>query len=193
MHEYELLTPIGPDVAMDFREFLSQRDERAEFVIKINSPGGHVFSADDMIDAIRTHRRQHNSRFTAIVVGLAASAAVSVALATDEIVAQPQALVMVHRSHVQPPRGGRDVMRSAADMLQKIDDRIAKMVAQKTKLSIDAVNELMSRDRWLDAQEAKRIRLVDRIADEAITPVPASVGAMLDDPTYRAITAQLEL
>lgn len=144
-----------------------------DVTLHINSDGGDVFEAVAMQAAVRSHP----GKVTAVVEGLAASAATVVMAAAEECSIVDGSMVMVHDpwSVVQ---GGADEMRSTADMLDKIRDSIADAYARKTGMGRDECAALMAEETWMSAEEAVAMGFCDRV-DTSVTAVAmASRGAM---------------
>jgi len=130
--------------------------------LRINSPGGSVFGAR----AIEQALREHPARVVAHVDGLAASAATFVAMAADEIVMNKGALFMVHKAWTIA-FGNSDDLLATADLLDKIDGTLVQTYADRTGQKADKVAEWMAAETWFTAQEAVDAGFADRIAETA--------------------------
>lgn len=130
--------------------------------LRINSPGGSVFAAR----AIEQALREHKAKVIAHIDGLAASAATFVAMAADEVVMAPGALFMVHKAWTITYGNSDDLMTEAA-LLEKIDGTLADTYAAKTGASAEKMMELMAAETWMTAQEAVENGFADSIAESA--------------------------
>jgi ATP-dependent Clp protease, protease subunit len=128
--------------------------------LRINSPGGSVFAAR----AIEQALREHKARIVAHIDGLAASAATFIAMAADEIVMAPGALFMIHKAWTMT-YGNADELMTEAALLEKIDGTLADTYAARTGKKADEVLDLMAAETWFSAQEAVDAGFADRIAD----------------------------
>lgn len=128
--------------------------------LRINSPGGSVFAARAMEQALR----EHPSKVVAHIDGLAASAASFLMMAADEIVMAPGALVMIHKGWTLS-MGNADDMRSSADLLDKIDGTLVATYAARSKQTPETILQWMADETWFTAQEAIDNGLADSIAE----------------------------
>ena len=117
--------------------------------LRLNSPGGSVFDAV----AIHNALSRHAGTVTVWIDGIAASAASYIAMAGDEIVMPENAFLMIH-----DPSGL--VMGTAADMrdmagtLDKIAASMTRGYAAKSGKPEDEIAALMAAETWFDAAEA---------------------------------------
>lgn len=137
--------------------------------LHINSPGGDVFEARAMVSALRAH----TGGVTTYIDGLAASSATYLALAGDTVHITDGGMFMVHNSWTLT-YGNKAELRSAADLLDKVDGTIAADYMRKTKASADQVTQWMDAETWFTAQEAKAAGFVDAI--DGAADAPAALG-----------------
>jgi len=128
--------------------------------LRINSPGGSVFAAR----AIEQALRDHPAKVVAHIDGLAASAATFIAMAADEIVMGSGALFMIHKAWTGM-YGNADDMRAEADLLDKIDGTLADTYASRTGKSKEEVAAWMAAETWFTADEAVEAGFADRVAE----------------------------
>lgn len=128
--------------------------------LRINSPGGSVFAAR----AIEQALREHPAKIVAHIDGLAASAATFIAMAADEIVMAPGALFMIHKAWTFT-YGNSDDLMTEATLLEKIDGTLADTYAARTGKDAAEVLGLMAAETWFTAQEAVDAGFADTIAD----------------------------
>ncbi len=117
--------------------------------LRINSPGGNVFSAMTMHGALQ----RHPATVIAHVDGLAASAATFVALAADEVRMAKGAFFMIHNAHAIA-FGDARTLRETADTVEKVSDSIKAIYIERTLRSADAVQAWMDEEKWFTAEEA---------------------------------------
>ncbi len=130
--------------------------------LRINSPGGDVFAARAMEQAIR----EHKSKVVAHVDGYAASAASFVAVACDEVEIAPGGFFMVHKAWTVAFGNSDDLMETAA-LLEKVDASLVESYARETGQSAEEVQRMMADETWLSAQESVDLGFADRIAEAA--------------------------
>lgn len=131
--------------------------------LRINSPGGSVFGAR----AIEQALREHPARVVAHIDGLAASAATFVAMAADEVVMQPGALWMVHKAWTLA-MGNADDLRATTSLLDKIDGTLVDTYARRTGKQPEQIADWMAAETWFTADEAVQAGFADRVSDAAV-------------------------
>lgn len=130
----------------------------SHITLSINSPGGSVFDALAIYNAVK----QHPAKVTVKVLGLAASAASLVTMAGDKIVMPENAFMMIHNP-MAGFFGNADAMREMADVIDKIGASLVATYAQRTGQAEDKIRELLAAETWLDAQEALALGFADEI------------------------------
>jgi ATP-dependent protease ClpP protease subunit len=136
-----------------FREALSEMTGPVR--IRMSSPGGSVFAAQEMIVAIR----EYPDPITVQVDALAASAASVIAAAAARVEMQPGAMVMIHNAWTIAV-GDKNEMNSVAELLGKMDDQIAGTYASRAGDDKDW-GAMMDAETWFTADEALDVGLSD--------------------------------
>lgn len=129
--------------------------------LRVNSPGGSVFDGTAIFNAIR----QHPSKVIAHIDGLAASIASIIVMAADEVRAGQNAFFMIHEPW-SIVIGDAEMMRSEADLLEKVSGTLVKAYTDKSGLSEEEVHAFMAAETWFTAQEAKDAGFVDVIEEQ---------------------------
>lgn len=155
---YDVIDDYFGVSASDFNKELSALKGK-QVNLRINSPGGDVFSGRAMATAISNH-----GNVTAYIDGLAASAATYVALAAKQVHIADGAMFMVHNAW-SLAYGNKNDMRDTADLLEKIDGTIVNDYKKKTNLDEAEIIAMMDAETWLTAQEALDKGFVDSIFD----------------------------
>ena len=128
--------------------------------IKINSPGGDVFSASEIYSELRSYKGNVNIK----IMGLAASAASVIAMAGRNSMS-PTAQLMVHNVSSCACGDYRD-MDHMSEVLKNANDTIANAYISKSGMSREQALELMNNETYLSAQKAKELGLIDEIMFE---------------------------
>lgn len=128
--------------------------------LRINSPGGSVFAAR----AIEQALRDHPATVVAHIDGLAASAATFIAMAADKVVMGKGALFMVHKAWTLAYGNANDLMDTAA-LLEKIDSTLVQTYADRTKQDPAKCAEWMAAETWFTAEEAVAAGFADAVAE----------------------------
>lgn len=127
--------------------------------LRINSPGGDVFAAQAMAQAIR----EHPANIIAHVDGYAASAATYPALAADETVIAEGGFFMIHKAMTMA-YGNSDEMLATADLLNKVDASLLALYASATGKDEQQIRDWMAAETWFSAADAVAQGFADRVA-----------------------------
>lgn len=130
--------------------------------LRINSPGGDVFAARAMEQAVR----EHPSNIIAHIDGYAASAASYFALAADEVQIAEGGFFMIHKAWTVAFGNADDLMDMAA-LLEKVDGSLIATYARETGQSAEQIGEWMAAETWFNAEEAVEHGFADKIAEAA--------------------------
>ncbi|HWU30202.1 MAG TPA: head maturation protease, ClpP-related [Microbacterium sp.] len=141
----------------------------SQIILRINSPGGHVFEGISIMNLLRAHR----AKVTAVVDGLAASAASVIAAGADETVMSPGTQMMIHCTSTIVWGNAAD-MRKEAAVLEGLDRSLAEIYASKAGEKDWA--SLLEAETWLTAADAVSEGLADRIAVIPDAGEAATVG-----------------
>lgn len=158
---FDGLSGIGAmEFAQDFRAITAKN-----ITLHLNSPGGDVFDAIAIYNAIR----DHSSNVTVRVEGIAASAASFIAMAGDEVLMAPHAMLMIHDAWGLVKGPAAD-MRAQADVLDSISNTIASIYAEHasgprggSKGTTAQWRERMIAESWYTDEEAVSAGLADGI------------------------------
>lgn len=143
----------------------SMRTSKAKAVnLHINSPGGDVMAARNMVDSIKDARKKGKT-VTAYIEGCAASAATFIAIACDKVVMSKGSFFMIHNA-MGFAMGDADEMRQTADLLDRVTATIADDYVAKTGKSRATVEKWMNDETWFTAQEALDEGFIDEIAED---------------------------
>lgn len=129
----------------------------SQIILRINSPGGHVFEGISIMNLLRAHR----AKVTAVVDGLAASAASVIAVGADETVMSPGMQMMIHCTSTIVWGNAAD-MRKEASVLEGLDRSLAEIYTAKAGEKNWA--QLLDAETWLTAADAVSEGLADRVA-----------------------------
>lgn len=149
-----------------------------EITVHVNSPGGDVYDGMALYNALRAHP----ARVTAIIDGLAASAASVIICAADDVAISPGAEVMIHDAW-SLAIGDADALRKEADSLDRISENVAGIYAARAGGTTDHWRDLMRAETWFSASEAVTAGLADRIDGDAAEHRPAA-AAVFDLSMY---------
>ena len=128
--------------------------------LRINSPGGDVFAAQAMAQALR----EHPAKVIAHIDGYAASAATEVAVVADEVIMAPGAMYMIHNAWTIAIGNKSDFLDTAA-LLEKVDNTLAESYAERTGADIQQIKDWMDAETWFTAKEAVEHGFANSIAE----------------------------
>jgi len=132
--------------------------------LRVNSPGGSVFAARAIEQAIRMHK----SKVVAHVDGLAASAASFLIMAADEIRMAPGSFLMIHKAWTWTGGNAND-LRKESDVLEQIDASLVKTYATRSGQEAEAIAQWMADETWIEADRAVELGLANSVADTKAT------------------------
>jgi len=146
--------------------------------VRINSPGGSVFEAN----AIYNTLLNHPANVTVHIDGAALSAASVIAMAGKTVKMAANAFLMIHDPMSSVRAGNAEDMRRTAEMLDKVKANIINTYAGKSKQTAEALSVMMSKETWLDAQEAKALGFVDEVTEKVSIAAAFDVTAFHNTP-----------
>jgi len=132
--------------------------------LRVNSPGGSVFAARAIEQAIR----EHKSTIVAHIDGLAASAASFLIMAADQIHMAPGSFLMIHKAWTMM-YGNADDLRKEAGLLDQVDSSLVKTYAKRSNQEETVIATWMAEETWLEASKAVELGFADQVADESPT------------------------
>lgn len=131
--------------------------------IRINSPGGDVFGANAMAQAMREYQ---GGQIIAHVDGVAASAASVLAITAGQTVMAPGSLMMIHNAWTLSA-GDRHDFLDTASILEKVDGMLAQGYATKSGGKADTFSAMMDAETWFTPEEAVAAGLANAVAEPA--------------------------
>lgn len=138
-----------------FREELAKYKGK-DLTVWIDSLGGVVWAAAGIYNALM----EHQGRVTVKIDGKVLSAATIIAMAGDEVLMSPAAVMMVHNPWVHVA-GDADSLRHMAGVLDEIKEAIINAYEIKTGLTRDELERLMDEETWMSARKAVELGFAD--------------------------------
>lgn len=140
--------------------FLESEDPKKDISLYVNSPGGSVSAGMAIVDTMNHIKPEVST----ICVGIAASMGAWILSQGQKgkRFVLPNAEVLIHQ-----PLGGvsgqaSDILITAENII-KIKNKMAKMLADATGQKVEKIIKDVDRDFWMDAEEAKKYGIVDKI------------------------------
>jgi ATP-dependent Clp protease, protease subunit len=131
--------------------------------LRINSPGGDVFAARAMAQAIK----EHPSTIIAHVDGMAASAATFPVIAADESVISEGGMFMIHNAWTVAA-GNAKYFADMANFLSRTDQTLIDDYSKKTGQSAEQIKQWMDEETYFYGQEAVENNFVNAIAPDVV-------------------------
>lgn len=143
--------------AKEFAQALDDLTPKA-LEIRVDSPGGDVFEGFAIASAIERYEGETH----VFVDGMAASAASYIAVMADKVTMNDFSAFMIHNAS-GIVIGNRDDMRETADILERLDNRIAATISARSGMKLDDVQAAMKAETWYFGDEAKAEGLCDEV------------------------------
>lgn len=146
----------------------------ADILVSLNSPGGDVFDAFAIYNAL--HR--YAGRVTTRVDGVAASAASLIAMAGKPTIMPENTQMMIHNAWIITGGTAED-LRTTAEMMDRIRDGVVAAYSRKSGLESDKIIEMMDATTWMSALEAQALGFCDLIEEPVRLQMSDSAAAVL--------------
>jgi len=140
--------------------FLESEDPKKDITLYVNSPGGVVTAGLAIVDTMNNIKPDVST----VCVGMAASmgAVILSAGAKGKRFALPNADIMIHQ-----PLGGAQGQATdieiAAKRILKDREKLNKILSKNTGQPLSRIEKDVDRDYFMDADEAKKYGIVDKI------------------------------
>jgi len=145
-------------------------------LLSINSPGGSVFDALAMYNALRSHQGGVDVK----IMGVAASAASLIAMAGEKITMPANTFMMIHNPWAMVA-GNADEMRDFADTLDTIGTALVNTYVKRTGLDEAEVRQMLAEETWLTAQMAVDKGFATEVEDEMRVAASFDVERLPED------------
>ena len=152
----------GGVAALDFIQQLNMLTQPT-IHLRINSPGGDVFAARAIVQAMR----EHPSNIVAHVDGMAASAATFLAIAADQSYIADGAMFMIHNAWSIAAGNAAD-FTAMADLLNRTDQTIINDYMAKTGCDQQTIADWMDAETYFFGQDAVDNGFIDAIAEAPV-------------------------
>ena len=149
----------------------SQVEEAAgePIIVEINSGGGEVLAGSEIYYLFATYEGD----VSVDIVGFAGSAASYIMAAGDKVRIIPTGMVMIHNVSGSA-RGDYHAMDKESKVLRSFNKAISNAYRLKTGLSESELLNLMDKETWMPAQDAKDKGFVDEIIGDENNILEAS-------------------
>lgn len=138
-------------------------DFKDDVHITLNSYGGSVNAATMIYDAIRAYP----GKVHITVSGTAASAAVGMSMAADELSMTPGSMMMIHDPSMIAWGNEKD-MQDAIRTLKSAKESILNIYEGRCTSSRDEIARMMTDETWMDSKEALKHGFIDKIHESGV-------------------------
>ena len=139
-----------------------------EIDIAINSAGGQLDAAEDIVDYLRRMHSQNGMTFKVYNVGLVASAATYVFLNAQERYASPRGSFVFHAAGMVTSGSGlidAQTLREQANKIEAYEKLIRTSLKARSKLSDEEASVYLHRTVLLNSTDAQRDGIIDGVAN----------------------------
>jgi len=155
--------------------------KQPKITIRINSPGGDVWDANAIFNAIKNHKSKTITR----IESLAASAASYISLAGKEKQAYKNSFIMIHEPAIFifgmfNQYGIENLNEDAKELLVMVSNTMIDMYADNTNVGKRDLKEMLKAGTWMNAKTAKEKGFIDTII-EAGEPVKSQFDLSMFD------------
>ncbi len=173
--EKGLITPEST-----FRRALAEQPADGPLSVYINSPGGSVFSAYEMVNAVREWKAENKQPVYVTIGAMAASAASAFAISVGAKVRAHQNAKMMFHGASSETWGGKGAHEDTAELLEKINAEIQQALIGQYKMDPDTVAEWFAEGRmgWLNAEEMYKTGIADEVIGEDDAPINFDADAV---------------
>ena len=116
----------------------------------VNSPGGSVFDANVIYNAIKRHPAKNKIMH---ITGMAASAASYLMMACDKRIIYDGGVIMVHLP-ATVCWGNREDFAKEIEILETVENEMIEIYKKATNLSDDEIKKLLENETWMGSDEA---------------------------------------
>lgn len=178
-YDIDIDSYIGYPISKGYVKSKLQPMKGKPCTVRINSYGGDVQTALDIRQQFIDH-----GQVTAYIIGMTASSATILAMGARKVVMSRYALMLVHPCSAAVTNWGYynkeelakaiERLRKAQTDLKTLDRVVASIYAAKVGDSnVGKMEALMHEARWIGAEEALRLGLIDEIDPDEEQPDPA--------------------
>ena len=142
------------------RDLESLPSNTKELNMRINSPGGSVFTSVSMMNQLKRLKSEKKITVNAYIDGIGASSASMLPMVADNIYMYENSFLMIHKPMASAFMANSLEMKETAELLDQVEARTL-IPAYKSKgtseLTDEKISELLNgKDNWLNAEEVSK-------------------------------------
>jgi ATP-dependent Clp protease, protease subunit len=158
-------TPIDDQIAnLVVAELLHLESEEPDkdISIYINSPGGSVYAALTIYDAMQFVKPEIRTTCVGVAVSVSVSALLLAAGTTGKRSALPNAKILIHQLSAGFEGQATDIEIQAREIIN-VKRRLEEILAEHTRQPLERVSKDMERDYFMTSDEAREYGIIDRV------------------------------
>lgn len=147
------------------RKQIEELDTKKDIDLYINSPGGSVFSGNEMINTLQDWKIKNGKKINVTIGAMAASMGSAIMVSVgDTTKVHTNSKIMFH-SAKGGNEGGPEAMRDTAELLEQINSDIKVKLLSKYDLAPETIEEWFKegREGWISSDEAMKIGMASEI------------------------------
>ncbi len=147
--------------------------ESEDIDLYVSSFGGDVMEANEISNILIAHKGKITITIGAVCASAAASLVAQIKSAQPETIirAYQNAQIMIHNVWGNIS-GDRQTIEAYLKLMSNLQENIIKSYSIITGLPEEEIREMMMKETWMTAEEAKRIMFIDEIIGEIETEMP---------------------
>lgn len=134
-------------------------DKRRPIRIYLDSDGGSVFAAHNLIEVIQ----YSTTPVYGIAFSVAASAACSILIGCDKRYCFPHSMTLLHDGQINLGPGTTNKQKDTMKFMNRVDDMVRDFIISKTNITEEEYETNKDREQYFFAEEAKEKGIVDYI------------------------------
>ncbi len=157
--------------------------------IQVSSPGGFVTEGLEIYNLVRNYQGHKQTH----LMGMAASMASYIVMAGDRVIAEDNAILMVHNAYAGAV-GDQHTLRKAANIVEALSQLIGRAYSAKSGKSAEEIEAMMDEETFLFGNEILDAGFVDEIVPSgegaedkaaAVAKARTEVAACMSDPRFQ--------
>lgn len=168
--DYDWWTGTRGTTAKQVRNFLNEHKDK-ELTIAVSSLGGYIKDGLEIMELIKDH-----GKCDMVIIGMTASAATILCMKARSVKIARGSLMLIHNSSdmldiwMSANKEKIDevikVLQHSRENLDTIDKCLADIYSMRNGKTVEENLELMAKEKWLSAADAKDFGLVDAVLDD---------------------------
>lgn len=168
--DYDWWTGTRGTTANQVRNFLKEHKDK-DLTIAVSSLGGYIKDGLEIMELIKDH-----GKCDVVIIGMTASAATILCMKARSVKIARGSLMLIHNSSdmldiwMSANKEKIDevikVLQHNREQLDTIDKCLADIYSMRNGKSVEENLELMAKEKWLSANDAKEFGLVDAVLDD---------------------------